>query len=165
MRLVQVSAGPRLDDIRKLFREYQRWLGVDLCFQSFEEELAALPGKYGPPRGRLLLALEEGRPAGCVALRPIAGGACEMKRLFVRDEFRGLGIGRRLAEAIVKAGREMGYRSMKLDTVPKLKEALGLYASMGFEPTEPYVFNPLEGAIFLEKKLAARRKTVSRPEQ
>lgn len=149
MDIVRVAGGPRLAIIRRLFREYQHDLGVDLCFQSFEEELATLPGRYGPPSGAILLAHHRCRAAGCVALRDLGKGVCEMKRMFVRPRFRGRGLGRALAEAIVAEGRRLGYRTMKLDTVPKLEAALGIYRELGFRPTAPYCHNPLKGAIFL----------------
>ncbi|MEK7468011.1 MAG: GNAT family N-acetyltransferase [Planctomycetota bacterium] len=163
MGIVNVTRGPDLSTIRRLFREYQAFLGVDLCFQSFEEELAGLPGRYGPPGGALLLARHGNSAAGCVALRSLGRGACEMKRMFVRPRFRGLGIGRALAEAIVERGRKLGYRTMKLDSVSRLETALGIYRTLGFKKTAPYCHNPLEGAIFLAKRLtpptAVRRKT------
>ncbi|KAF0246938.1 MAG: hypothetical protein FD180_297 [Planctomycetota bacterium] len=153
MPIVTVTGGPRLAVIRRLFREYQADLGVDLCFQSFEEELASLPGRYGPPDGILLLAHHGRHTAGCVALRDLGRGVCEMKRMFVRPKFRGHGIGRALAEAVLKAGRRLGYRTMKLDTVSKLKAALELYRRLGFRKTAPYCHNPLADAIFLAKQL------------
>lgn len=154
MTLVRVAGGPRLAIIRRLFREYQHDLGVDLCFQSFEEELASLPGRYGPPAGTILLALHRRRAAGCVALRDLGKGVCEMKRMFVRPRFRGLGLGRALAKAIVAEGRRLRYRTMKLDTVPKLQAALSIYQDLGFRKTRPYCHNPLKGAIFLAKRLS-----------
>lgn len=165
MQIDRITRGPRLATIRRLFREYQRFLGIDLCFQSFEEELAALPGRYAPPTGALLLAHVRCRPAGCVALRDLGKGVCEMKRLFVRPAYRGLGVGKALAEAIVVEGRELGYRTMKLDTVPKLKAAIGLYESMGFRKTKPYIYNPLEGAVFMAKRLEEKGGTLKRAEK
>jgi putative acetyltransferase len=162
MQIVRVASGPRLSTVRKLFREYQAFLGIDLCFQSFEEELASLPGRYGPPGGVILLAHHGCRAAGCVALRDLGKGVCEMKRMFVRPQYRGLGIGVALAEAIVAEGRKLGYRTMKLDSVSRLETALGIYRKLGFKKTVPYCHNPLEGAIFLAKRLApvrAARKT------
>jgi GNAT superfamily N-acetyltransferase len=138
-----------LDEIRVMLREYAAWLDVDLCFQNFEEELAGLPGDYAPPRGRLLFA--EG--AGCVALRPIEQEICEMKRLYVRPEYRGSGLGRRLALAIIEEARGIGYRSMRLDTMPKMDGAQRLYASLGFRDIAPYRYNPEPGARFLELTL------------
>jgi ribosomal protein S18 acetylase RimI-like enzyme len=139
--------------VRALFREYADSLGIDLGFQDFEAELASLPGKYAPPRGRLLLAWSAGEAAGCVALRPIDGERCEMKRLYVRPRARARHLGRELAERICAEARDAGYRRMCLDTLPSMSEALRLYARLGFLPIEPYVFNPIEGAIFLGREL------------
>ena len=140
---------------RTLMREYVDSLGVDLSFQGFEEELAGLPGKYAPPSGALFLArLSPGRrAAGCVALRKLAPGVGEMKRLFVRPRHRGLGIGRALAERIVDEGAALGYRVMRLDTLDRLESAVALYRAMGFAPIPPYCRNPLPGAMFWEKRL------------
>jgi GNAT superfamily N-acetyltransferase len=135
--------------IRELFREYADGLGIDLGFQDFETELATLPGKYEPPEGRLMLAWRGDDVAGCVALRPHAGDACEMKRLYVRPAARGHQLGRRLAERICDEAREAGYRRICLDTLPTMSAAIRLYATLGFRPIGPYVFNPVEGAIFL----------------
>jgi N-acetylglutamate synthase-like GNAT family acetyltransferase len=138
-----------LDSIRAMLREYAAWLEVDLCFQNFEEELAGLPGEYAPPRGRLLIA--EG--AGCVALRAIDEDTCEMKRLYVRPGHRGSGLGRNLVEAIMSEAREIGYRRMRLDTMPKMDSAQKLYATLGFQDIAPYRYNPEPGARFLELEL------------
>lgn len=135
--------------VRELFREYADGLGIDLCFQDFEAELASLPGKYAPPRGRLLLAFDDGAAVGCVALRPIELETCEMKRLYVRPDVRGQHVGRLLAERICDEARAAAYRRICLDTLPAMTSALALYASLGFQPIEPYVFNPIEGALFL----------------
>ena len=151
---MKVARGPRLDAARALFREYADWLGFSLCFQDFEKELAGLPGRYAPPAGRIILAREGIRWAGCVALRKHAKGVCEMKRMFVRPEFRGRGLGRRLAEAIVAEARRIGYRSMVLDTVPKLRAAIDLYRSMGFRRIPPYCENPIRGALFMKLDLS-----------
>jgi GNAT superfamily N-acetyltransferase len=139
--------------VRALFREYADGLGVDLGFQDFATELATLPGKYEPPRGRLMLAWRGADAVGCVALRPLAADACEMKRLFVRPAARGDELGRRLAERICKEARGAGYRSICLDTLPAMSAAIRLYTTLGFRPIEPYVFNPVEGAIFLGMNL------------
>lgn len=136
--------------IRILFLEYVEWLGIDLAFQNFAGELAALPGDYASPHGVLLLAWNGQSPAGCVALRPLRHGVCEMKRLFVRPAFRGTGLGRGLAESVIGAARDRGYLSMRLDTIASMKEAVSLYESLGFVRTEPYCHNPLPGAMFME---------------
>ncbi len=132
-----------------MLREYAAWLRVDLCFQNFERELAELPGEYSPPRGRLLV--EEA--AGCIALRPIDDEICEMKRLYVRPEHRGSGLGRQLVLAVLAEAREIGYRRIRLDTMPKMDRAQGLYASLGFREIAAYRYNPEPGARFLELEL------------
>lgn len=144
---------PDLPVVRHLFIEYAEGLGIDLCFQDFEEELAALPGKYAPPRGRLMLAWSGAEAVGCVALRPLPGDACEMKRLYVRPAARGEHLGRRLAERICHEAREAGYRRICLDTLPTMTAAIRVYVALGFRRVEPYVFNPIEGAMFLGREL------------
>ena len=139
---------------RRLFRAYADWLAVDLCFQDFERELAILPGAYAPPQGRLLLARVGGEAAGCVALRPLKPGVCEMKRLWVEPGFAGAGLGRDLAEAIVTAARQAGYQRMRLDTIPeRMPAAQHLYRSLGFAEIPPYYDNPLPGVVMLELEL------------
>jgi len=139
--------------VRGLLHEYAESLGVDLCFQGFEAELASLPGAYAPPRGRLLLAWNGDDAVGCVALRPLAGNDCEMKRLYVQPHVRGTRIGRDLAERLCSEAREAGYSRMYLDTLPSMEAAQKLYASLGFRSTGPYVFNPVPGARFLTLEL------------
>lgn len=146
-----------LDGLRDLFRIYAQSLTVDLCFQNFEEELLSLPGEYASPRGALLLATVDGAYAGCCALRPIDGvdypNACEMKRLFVQPAYRGLGLGRQLAEAILDAARLAGYDCVLLDTLDDMESARALYEDLGFEDIPPYYFNPIAGAHYLKADL------------
>ena len=151
----QVVGGRPLIEVRTLFEEYAASLAVDLGFQGFAEELAGLPGDYAPPSGRLLLARAGGDPAGCVAMRPLQPDVCEMKRLYVRSAFRGAGVGRRLAEAVVDAAQAAGYASMRLDTLATMESARTLYDSLGFRPVAPYRHNPVPGTAFLELTLRA----------
>jgi len=152
MALIEIGPAEvphELDSVRKLFREYADSLSTDLCFQNFEAEVASLPGKYKPPKGRLLLAWSGAEAVGCVALRPLEEDACEMKRLYVQPRLRGERLGRRLAERICQEARAAGYSRICLDTLPTMAEAIQLYADMGFKRIEPYVYNPVPGAIFL----------------
>ena len=153
MELLQAVSPEELKAVRELFLEYASSLGFDLCFQGFSDELARLPGEYAPPAGRLFLAFEDGRMAGCVGLRPLDAGDCEMKRLYVRPAFRGSGIGRKLALAVIDAARNAGYGRMRLDTLDSMKEAIALYESLGFQEIPPYRFNPIEGARYFELRL------------
>jgi putative acetyltransferase len=140
--------------IRELFQEYAESLGFDLCFQGFDVELATLPGRYSPPSGRLLLARLDGLPVGCVALRDLDDGICEMKRLYVRPEARGTGAGRLLTDAIISEARAVGYARMRLDTIaPIMERAVSLYRRRGFVEIPAYVENPIEGALYLELTL------------
>jgi ribosomal protein S18 acetylase RimI-like enzyme len=139
--------------IRELFSEYARSLEIDLCFQNFKEELAQLPGLYSPPAGELLLAWSRSAPAGCVAMRPIDKLICEMKRLYVRPEFRGKGLGRELARAAIAGARQIGYHRMRLDTLGSMKAAIALYESLGFRRIQPYYDNPSGCAVFMELAL------------
>ena len=143
-----------LADVRRLFEEYAAALGFDLEFQEFERELRELPGDYGPPRGRLLLARAGTDVLGCVAIRPLEGNACEMKRLYVRPAHRGTGAGRTLAGAAIGAGRELGYVRMRLDTVPSMERARALYRSLGFHEIPPYRYNPIPGTAYMELELS-----------
>lgn len=139
---------------REMFTEYQQWLGVDLCFQDFESELAGLPGKYAPPKGEIYIARDGDDVAGIVAVRPVGPAEecrSEMKRLYVRDKWRGLGLGRKLANRVVAFAEKAGYRCMVLDTLEQLEVAKSMYAHMGFEATEPYYENPLMGVVYMEK--------------
>lgn len=142
-----------MDLLRTLFREYATWLNIDLCFQGFEEELAALPGDYAPPRGAGLIAWAGDDPAGCVALRPMDADACEMKRMWVRPAYRGVKLGRRLAVAVMDEARRLGYRSMRLDTLHRLTEANRLYDSLGFAEISAYYHNPNPDVRYMEAKL------------
>lgn len=149
---IRAASGPEdMDRIRELFREYQQWLGVDLCFQDFDDELAALPGFYAPPQGRLFLAFDssDGALVGCVGLRPISAERSEMKRLYVRDAWRGKGLGRALAVFCVSEARVAGYKNMCLDTLGHLHAARALYFDMGFVEIEPYYENPLDGVCYM----------------
>jgi len=148
-----VTEGEMIEEIRKLFLEYARSLEIDLDFQDFETELNTLPGKYQPPDGALILALVEGREAGCIALRKISKDICEMKRLYVRDEYRGLGLGKKLVGMIIDEAMNNNYQYMRLDTLPTMKSAQSLYLSFGFYDIEPYVYNPIQGTRFMELKL------------
>ncbi|MEY2429767.1 MAG: hypothetical protein QOJ40_2652 [Verrucomicrobiota bacterium] len=139
--------------VRRLFREYAQGIDIDLCFQGFDQELATLPGRYGPPEGCLLLALAGAKVAGCVALRRIEARTCEMKRLYVRPAFRRKGIGRILARAVIDAAGDCGYESMRLDTLASMKEGIALYESLGFRRIEAYYHNPSACAVFMELRL------------
>ncbi len=147
-----------LDATRSLFREYAQQLGIDLCFQGFEAELADLPGAYAEPHGVLLLAFVDGQLAGCGAFRPLHdvdyANACEMKRLFVRPDFRRYGLGRLLAQALIDRATQAGYSAMLLDTLDDMEAARGLYESLGFEEVPPYYYNPIPGAHYLKVDLA-----------
>jgi len=154
---IEISAAASGEDVaqaKTLFLEYANGLGFSLCFQGFDRELAELPGRYAPPEGALFLAREGSELAGCIALRPLEeAGACEMKRLYVRDAFRGRSLGRRLAEKAIDEARRIGYARMRLDTLPTMTRAIPLYRSLGFREIEPYTVNPVEGALFFEKTL------------
>jgi putative acetyltransferase len=154
LSIVDALAVDGLLKARSLFEEYADSLGIDLCFQDFQEELATLPGSYAPPDGRLLLALHDGEPVGCVALRRLEPGICEMKRLYVRPAFRAFGLGRMLAQRIVNEARDAGYQRMRLDSLPSMTAALALYRRLGFREIAPYRRNPIEGSVFLELQLS-----------
>ena len=153
-RLVFAESPGHVTQARAIFAEYAAWLGINLCFQNFDKELAGLPGDYAPPDGRLMFAYDNEQLAGCVALRKIGEGVCEMKRLFVRPDFRGKGLGRKLTEGIVEEARRIGYQRIRLDTLPpKMNIAIGVYRSLGFKEIEAYYDNPVAGATFMELEL------------
>ena len=152
--LQQAKSPEQISAIRELFLEYAKSLNFSLCFQSFEKELAELPGEYSPPHGRLLLAAHGSQLAGCVALHKLENEICEMKRLYVRPQFRGKGLGRVLAERLVADAREIGYKRLRLDTVePVMRDAVALYRKLGFKEIAPYRENPIEGALYMELEL------------
>ncbi len=154
LKISQAKSPAQLAQARELFLEYAQSLGFSLCFQNFEEEVGGLPGKYAPPRGRLLLSECDGHLAGCVALRMIDEQICEMKRLYVRPQFRGKGLGRTLAERIIAEARQIGYARMRLDTVePIMKGAVTMYRGIGFREIPPYCENPIAGALYMELEL------------
>lgn len=154
LEMLQPTSKSEIDEARSIFREYEQWLGMSLCFQSFEEELADLPGKYSPPEGRLYLARIDAETVGCIGLRKIGDGVCEMKRLYLRESARGKGVGAALIEKIIADAREIGYEKIRLDTYPpKMGKAVGLYESHGFYKIPAYYHNPHDGVLFMEKKL------------
>jgi putative acetyltransferase len=152
LTIVQAETAAQVATARELIEEYAAWLEFKLCFQGFEEEMQSMPGKYARPAGRLLLALWDGRPAGVIALRPLdESGLCEMKRLFVRPEFRGHNIGRLLAERVIREAAEIGYSRMRLDTVAgKMDSAIAMYRELGFKETDPYYQSPVGHTLFME---------------
>ncbi len=154
MEIIQASSSEHINQARELFRDYEAWLNLDLCFQNFEKELAELPGGYAPPPGRLLLAFQNDELVGCVALRKLNDDTCEMKRLFLRPQFHGRGLGKELAERIIEEARVIGYQRMRLDTLSEqMGSAIGLYRALGFREIEPYYDNPVPGALFMELRL------------
>jgi GNAT superfamily N-acetyltransferase len=154
-QIVRAESPAQIAAVRVLIQEYVDWLGIDLSYQSFAEEFAALPWRYVPPCGDLLLAVEGGEPAGCVAIKPIDADCCEFKRFFVRPRFRGRGIGLALGRAIVDRARRIGYRRMRLDTLPSMTAALAVYRALGFQPVETTHQTPVKGTVFMELILDA----------
>ncbi len=151
MKLKQAESEVEIKQARELFEEYAAWLEVDLCFQNFDKELRELPGEYVKPSGRLLLASDEGQLMGCVALRRIDDEVCEMKRLYLRKDFRGRGAGRELVLAIIEEARKIGYKRMRLDTLPRrMAQAETVYRSLGFKEIEPYYHNPIGDTLYME---------------
>lgn len=153
LSIIHAKVSEEVQCPRTLFEEYAASLNFDLCFQNFDEELGNLPGEYSPPQGCILLGLQDGHFAGCVALRRLDDGVCEMKRLYVRPAFRGLGIGKALTQAIIAEARSKAYKKMCLDTVPSMHEAQGLYELLGLHDIEPYRDNPVCGTRFMELRL------------
>ena len=152
--LAQAESAAQIAQVRELFLEYAKSLGFSLCFQNFDRELASLPGDYAPPDGRLLLAEYEGEIVGCVALHKLEPDICEMKRLYLRPQFRGKGLGRVIADRIVAEARQIGYRRMRLDTVePVMGDAVAMYRRIGFREIAPYCANPIAGALYMELEL------------
>ncbi len=152
--VAQAESPAQIAAVRELFLEYAQSLGFSLCFQSFDTELAGLPGDYAPPEGRLLLAQHEGQIAGCVALHKLEPKICEMKRLYLRPQFRGKRLGRVLADHIIAEARQIGYQRIRLDTVePVMKDAVAMYRRIGFKEIAPYRVNPIAGALYMELHL------------
>ncbi|NOY06402.1 MAG: GNAT family N-acetyltransferase [Chlorobi bacterium] len=158
INIIEIKTTEHVDRVRDLFREYEEYLDVDICFQDFEQELKDLPGPYAPPDGCLLLAMEGNKEVGCVAVRPLRDDICEMKRLFVRPEYHGRGYGRLLVEEIIRRAENIGYRTMRLDTLTRLKQAMRLYESFGFREIEPYYDNPMTDVVYWELEIGGHGK-------
>lgn len=153
-RIEQAKTNDQIEEVRDLFREYESWLGLSLCFQGFEEELKTLPGKYAEPDGRIFIGYVDDLPAGCIGLRKLDDGICEMKRLYLRRSARGQGLGNALIEKLIAEAKGIGYKKMRLDTYPpKMGKAVGLYESHGFRAIEPYYENPHGETLFMEMDL------------
>ncbi len=154
IEIIRAETPEEIEQAQMLFREYQAWFGLNLCFQNFDEEVANLPGKYALPEGRLFLAFSDKKLAGCVALRKLENEICEMKRLFVREDFRGQNIGKFLIEKLFEEARLNGYKKMRLDTFPpKMGHAVKMYESYGFRKIPPYYHNPYGEALYMELNL------------
>jgi ribosomal protein S18 acetylase RimI-like enzyme len=155
--LIRPASGPAdVDAVRALFDEYAQEIATDLCFQGFAQERDGLPGAYAPPRGRLLVAEQDGVIAGCIALRPLDDGAAEMKRLYLRPGARGTGLGRRMALALIAEAESAGYERLRLDTLPAMSAAIAMYRDLGFREIPPYRHNPVPGALYFERRLSPR---------
>ncbi|SDN33531.1 GNAT family N-acetyltransferase [Acetanaerobacterium elongatum] len=148
-----ITDGEQIPEVKEIFLEYARSLNFNLCFQSFEKELQELLKRYAPPEGALILADADGKTAGCVAMHRLDGDICEMKRLYVRETYRNAGLGKRLVKAVIASAKNAGYKYIRLDTLSSMKAAQRLYLSLGFYDIEPYVYNPLEGARYMEYKI------------
>lgn len=154
IEILPVNTPELTEETKRLFREYEKWLNVSLCFQGFEEEVNTLPGKYSPPEGRLYIVKYDGKYSGCIALRKIEDGICEMKRLFLKEELRGKGIGNTLVTKIINDAKAIGYKTMRLDTIKeKMPKAVEIYTKHGFVETEQYYHNPNPHTLFLELDL------------
>lgn len=153
IKILKIATKEDLEEIKNLFREYAKFLEISLDFQDFESELAKLPAKYAEPEGAIFLAKIDSQPAACVALWKLEEGICEMKRLYVKPEFQGLGLGKKMAQTIIEEAKGKGYKIMKLDTLRRLKSANYLYASLGFRETKPYNYNPESDVAYFEKEL------------
>ena len=153
VKITEANTEEFIERAKELIREYAQSLQFDLKFQDFDKEMEDFPGQYASPTGCLYIALDENQPIGCVALRDLGQGICEMKRLYVKQLFRGQKVGKLLAEIAIKAAKDMGYDYMRLDTVPSMKQANMLYKVLGFKNIVPYRFNPIEGATFFELNL------------
>lgn len=156
INIVEANTKEFIDSAKELIREYADSLAFDLGFQNFDQEMDDFPGQYSFPRGCLYIALSESQAIGCVALRDLGQGICEMKRLYVKPNFRGRRVGKLLAKAVIKSARDLGYDRMRLDTIPSMKQANMLYTTLGFKQIAPYRFNPIEGATFFELILKKR---------
>lgn len=150
VELIQVEKEEHLTEIKQLFKEYVNTLGFNLHFQDYMKELTELPGDYSPPSGRLYLVLYNGNAAGCIALRKLEDTICEMKRMYVKLDFRHKGIGRMMAQKVIDEARHIGYERMRLDTIDSMREAIALYQSLGFSAIPPYRYNPIKGAFYME---------------
>ena len=158
IKIVEANTKEFVEKTKELIREYAQSLEFDLGFQDFDKEMETFPGQYAFPRGCLYIALDANQPIGCVALRDLGDGICEMKRLYVIPNYRGQKVGKLLAEVVIKAAKDMGYDYMRLDTIPSMKHANMLYSALGFKQITPYRFNPIEGATFFELNLIKKER-------